>query len=255
MGRVKNFYVQLAPILNKIDAMLEWILTKAEVSKGKETVEEHFNTFMRALNFFHHITRELTIGERKEKEDQEIHTTYLDRLVSFLKYTQEPLYIQRLSTLVARFARKLLRSSDKEEYLIPILNFLNYGWPFLKLISSHSFLVKNVIDRVDKVTRDTLKAVEWREFTSNLQSKISVGNLQTYIEEPHQYLDTRVSAWSEGDETKALRLAGEATLLKILASGRTTTSFEVAAICSSVLLLHGNFLKNFSFFNQLFRTN
>ena len=225
--------------------MLEWILGQIEVSKEKEALEEYFNTFMRALNFFHRITRELTIGKWKQHENQDIHTTYLDRLISFLKYTQEPLYIQRLSTLVARFARKLIRSAEKEEHFTSIFNFLNYGWPFLKLISSHSFLAKNVIDKVDKVTRDTFKAVEWREFTTNLQSKVSAGDFKTYIEEPHQHIDPRVSAWSEGDEEKALRLAGEATMLKILASGRTTASFEVAAICSSVFLLHGNFLKNF----------
>lgn len=248
MGRIRNFYVQLAPILNKIDAMLEWILNNIDASKEKEAKEENFNIFMRALNFFHHITRELTIGELKQREDQDIHTTYLDRLVNFLKYTQEPLYIQRLSTLVARFARKLIRSSEKDEYMKPFFDYFNYGWPFLKLISSHSFLPQNVIDKVDKVTRDTFKAEEWKEYTNNLQSKVSESELKTYLEESHQYIDPRASTWSEGDEAKAFRLAGEATLLKTLISGRTTASFEVTAICSSVLLLHGNFLiRYFSF--------
>lgn len=242
MSRVKNFYVQLAPILNKIDAMLEWILSKVEVSKEREVKEEYFNTFMRALNFFHHITRELTIGEWKQNIGQEIHTTYLDRLVTFLKYTQEPLYIQRLSTLIAKFARKFCKSSENIEYMKPFFDFFNYGWPFLKLISSHSFSPKNVIDRIDEVSRDTFKSVEWKEYASNLQSKVPESELKTYLEESQESIDLKVSTWSEGDEEKTLRLAGEATLLRALLSGRATASFEIAAICSSVLLLHGKFV-------------
>lgn len=245
MGRTLNFYVQLAPILNKIDTMLGWILSKIDNSTEKEAMEEYFNTFMRALNFFYRITRELTIGEWKERENQDIHPSYLDHLVNFLKYTQEPFYILRVSTLTAKFARKLIRSSDKEEYMIPIFNFLNYGWPFLKLISSESFSAKAVIDRVDKVSHDSFNPGDWKDYTTNLQSKISESDVKKYLEEPNHHIDLRILSWSEGDEAKAFRLAGEAALLKTLSSGRKTVSFEVTAICSSIFLLHGNSLRLF----------
>ena len=81
MGRIKNFYVQLAPILNKIDAMLEWILSKVEVVKEKEVMEEYFNTFIRAFNFFHHIVIELNIGEQRE----EVHRRPSDDQLNFME--------------------------------------------------------------------------------------------------------------------------------------------------------------------------
>lgn len=239
MGRIRNPYVQLAPILNKIDILLSENLLKLETSSDSETLEHCYNIFLRATNLFHRITREQSIGIREQIENQDVPTSYLEHLISFLKYTQEPLYVLRVASLVAKFARKFKQFSNKHEYLKPFFSFLKYGAPFFKLFEEHSYQIPAFHEYLKKKTTGELKIAEWEKYISPLKGKISTEEITKLLlaVPENKLVDKRIASLAN---ESGLEIAGEFMLLKLLTSKRKFAFYEISALASCVFLVHGN---------------
>lgn len=258
MGHTRINYMQLAPILNKIDTILSFILegldkmSDSEFPLKPDISEEFYNVFLRSCNLFHVFVNELSPVDRGRNEIDKMHTSYLDHLVGFLRYTQEPLYVLRVAALISEFVRKFGRLTEEENIKV-FVEFLNFSTPFLRLLDSHGFKIDAFLEFLSKQATPEFNISEWKDFTGNLSQKItSEESLKSLLDTRKETLRAAFVTLAKEDRNTALALSGEFFLISLLKdnSEKKNSIFEINALAISSLLLYGISLPFSSFVNM-----
>ena len=252
-------YLQMAPILNKIDLLLTSIMAKLQ-ENPKPATNEKINdseadekAFLWACNILYRVVSDHKVRtdadsiSQDSKSELSIPFSYLDRLVEFLNYWQAPQYFLRVSDLALLFAYKLRRKDvlHNLENLVPFAELIRYGTPFLKLFAKYDPNIDNMHSKFSETLqcnpKDVNTALGCQSLVENIIKDVPFSELQRMADQSAEtnYSNTILPKEFPTGEKRTLAF-GCVSLLIFATKMQTSTVYPFIGAIVNLWTLRGN---------------
>ena len=240
--------VILIPIFNKIDEVLSGILdqlkksAEANTSLKPEDSETYRTIFIRASNIFRRAI--IDTGPKDFAIDifDEIPSSYLNHLIEFLQYCQDPIYTLLVISTTTKYLRKIVeKTKDLTRILECARNLLHFGKSFTKLLVENNRLPTKLFKEITATLGGECKLSQWGPYIEHLLSHTSPEEVEKLIEFGQKSrVNTKVSGLTGNKGAFKFHLAGEIAFLNFVNEKSRILNYEITAIAISLAFISGS---------------
>ena len=241
-------FLFLVPVFSKIDEVLSEILN--ELKKSAETnttlkpeVSETYRTiFIRANNIFRRAIVDSTPKGIDVSKTGEIPNSYLNHLIEFLQYCQDPVYTLLVISTTTKYLRKIVKNSKGlTRKLECVRNLLHFGKPFTQLLAEYDRLPTRLLNEITTLLGSECKLLQWESYLEHLLHYTTSEEVEKLIEfSQKSRVNTRVSGLTEKKEAFRFHVAGEVAFLNFVNEKSRILNYEITAVAISLAFISGN---------------